>query len=320
MAAYVNRTDMAKALWTRLSTQMNGLSTTVRLTALEFDSLKDEGETLLLYYSMYYTHKETQFIADSSDPNVVFLGDPRELEHATGCSIAWFPGCRLRMLWRPLQDRVGRTDFTVPATATTNTMSVISNSNLPSTMNFPNLGNIQHQYPPTRCEDVARQFTYKGWNYLPSSSPIIPLRSQSEKDLSDAGPSNPVGSLAGQEIGSDLGYGHVDDQDTRPQPKKQKCHEPKPMNAFFLFRQDYTRHEKCKHQIDISGEVSKLWNSMSEEEKEPWREKARALREKRREPTESQSPQDDQTENLYETDPYLRSIIDDASALYNSAS
>ncbi|KAI0544291.1 hypothetical protein F4679DRAFT_589654 [Xylaria curta] len=321
-AVYNNQADMAMALWARLSTQMNSFSTTVRLTALEFNSLWDVGEKWLLYHSMFVTRKETEFIADSSNPNVVFLGNPQELEHATGCSIAWFPGSRLRMLWRPLQDRVGRTNLTIPATTNATTMSVMNSGNLSGPVNFPNHGNIRGRYL-TRCEDVARQVTYEGLNVLQSFEPIIPLRSQSVQDLTNVDPSesrkrkSPIDDAQQ----NDASYGNVDDQDSQPKPKRQKCHDPKPMNAFFLFRQDYTRHEKCKHQIDISGEVSRLWNAMSEEEKEPWREKARGLseeRKKRREPAESQSPQEDMTENLYETDPYLKSVIDNESAPQSS--
>ncbi|KAI0188514.1 hypothetical protein EV127DRAFT_409586 [Xylaria flabelliformis] len=299
-APYGKRYDMVVALWARLSTQVNGFNTTIRLTAADFDTLRDDGETLFLYNSTLLTGRVTEFIADASDPNVVFLGDPQELEHTTGSILTRFPGSRLRMLWRPVQGRVDWTNITTPATTTANTMSVTDSGNVPGVVNFPNHGNIQKSYGP---EDVARQYSYT-WNIHQSVDfqSIIPLRSQIE-DLSGAGPSvsrkrkapidaqqsnatgqDLVGSLAEQGIGSDPDYGHVDDWDIKPKSKRRKSQNPKPMNAFFLFRQDYTRHEKfIRHQTDISGEVSKIWSSMSEEEKEPWKQKARGLSEERKE-------------------------------------
>ncbi|TRX88496.1 hypothetical protein FHL15_010611 [Xylaria flabelliformis] len=299
--AYGKRYDMVMALWTRLSTQINGYATTIRLTAADFDTLRDDGEKLFLYHSMRLTRKPTEFIADASDPNVVFLGDPQELEHTMSSIVTRFPGSRLRMLWRPVKGRVDWTNIAIPATTTVNTTSVTDSGNVPGFVNFPNHGNIQTPYGP---EDVAGQFSYNSWNFHQSVNfqSIVPLRSQLEDDLSGAGPSvsrkrkapidaqqsnatgyDPVGSRAEQGIGSDPDYGHVDDRDIKPKSKRQKSQNPKPMNAFFLFRQHYTRHEKFRHQTDISGEVSKIWSSMSEEEKEPWKQKARELSKERKE-------------------------------------
>ncbi|KAI1748664.1 hypothetical protein F4782DRAFT_534233 [Xylaria castorea] len=219
------------ALWTRLSTQINGSITTIRLTAPEFDSLSHDGEALFLSHSMLLTNKATEFIADTSNPNVVFLGQPQEMEHTMGSVITRFPGSRLRMLWRGLENQVDQPNLVIPA----NTAIGVTDGVVPSM----------------------------------SRKRKASLNAQQRANPDDE---------------------HADDQDIAPKPKKQKSENPKPMNSFFLFRQDYTRRNNPKHQRVVSGEVSMIWKSMSAEEKAPWQEQASNLAKERKEKLLNSNP------------------------------
>ncbi|KAI0440326.1 hypothetical protein F4803DRAFT_577908 [Xylaria telfairii] len=281
-----NSHDAAVTLWARLSTQIDGFATAIRLTVLEFNSLGEYGETLFLCNSMLLMHKITEFIADTSNPTVVFLGNPQEIENITGSVITDFPGNRLRMLWYPFGNGVSWTNFTIPANTVLGGTGITDGGNVPGAMNVANGGNIPNPHNSTLREATTHQFVgSKTPNVfpVPTHAPMCPTHLSSPTTANVPGPVPPLSrkrKVLGNALqGSQPGCGGVD-SDVTPKPKKLKSANPKPMNSFFLFRQDYTKREGSQHQRVVSGEASKIWKSMSEEQKEPWKQQARDLSEK----------------------------------------
>ena len=54
---------------------------------------------------------------------------------------------------------------------------------------------------------------------------------------------------------------------------------PRPPNCFILFRTEMRKLCNDSAERSRSSFTSKLWNEMSEDEKKPWREKARIKKE-----------------------------------------
>ncbi|KAI0423135.1 hypothetical protein F5X98DRAFT_369147 [Xylaria grammica] len=92
------RTIELENLWTEASTQLNGFVKTIKLTIRTFSLLGADGEAYFGRRAALLLKKATEFIADVSNPNRIYLGNAEDIEHETHGVINQPLGARLRVL------------------------------------------------------------------------------------------------------------------------------------------------------------------------------------------------------------------------------
>ncbi|KAI8946518.1 hypothetical protein F4801DRAFT_596415 [Xylaria longipes] len=86
-----NRSMELYMRWQEASAQLNGFIRTIKLTRTTFDALRPDGKTYFQHHATTLLATHTDFVADASNPNRIYLGNPAEIERETRGRIARLP-------------------------------------------------------------------------------------------------------------------------------------------------------------------------------------------------------------------------------------
>ncbi|KAI0448930.1 hypothetical protein F5B21DRAFT_509669 [Xylaria acuta] len=93
-----NRSVELYMRWQEASAQLNGFIRTIKLTRTTFDTLGPDGKAYFQHHATILLAIHTDFFADASNPNRIYLGNPTEIEQETRGKITWFYGIQLPII------------------------------------------------------------------------------------------------------------------------------------------------------------------------------------------------------------------------------
>ncbi|KAI0423126.1 hypothetical protein F5X98DRAFT_369138 [Xylaria grammica] len=89
---------VVKELWDKVSLQIDDNCRFIKLETTALDSLSARGENYFIYRCSLLLGKPAEFVSDGQDTQIVYLGDPADMQKALDLDLSRRPGDRFPVL------------------------------------------------------------------------------------------------------------------------------------------------------------------------------------------------------------------------------